>query len=295
GGCAHRPQGRQRHAHDRRAARVPRARRRVADGADAGISPAARRPRRLGARAALAGCAVRCRTARGRTVAGARAERLENRVPRVHGRPSLAAAAELPGDRPEARHLELAMRFYPAPGKLNLFLHVLGRRDDGYHELQTVFRLVDRCDRVGIAVRPDGEVRFSGEFGERNLCVRAASLLKARTGARAGCDLVLEKRLPVGGGMGGGSSDAATVLLVLNREWKLDLAPAALAELGRELGADVPFFLFGRNALGEGSGERLTPLALPPAWYLVLTPQVCVSTREIFNDAALTRHTKRLT
>lgn len=187
------------------------------------------------------------------------------------------------------------MNHYPAPGKLNLLLRVLGRRADGYHELQTVFRLVERADRVGIAVRADGEIRFSGAFGEQNLCVRAARLLKQHTGAAAGCDLALEKRLPVGGGMGGGSSDAATVLLVLNRAWDLALPGEELMRLGTHLGADVPFFLLGRNAVGEGIGERLTPLDLAPAWYLVLTPQVAVSTKEIFADASLTRDSKRLT
>jgi 4-diphosphocytidyl-2-C-methyl-D-erythritol kinase len=184
---------------------------------------------------------------------------------------------------------------YPAPGKLNLFLHILGRRADGYHELQTVFRLVEACDFVGIAVREDGEIRFSGPFGEDDLCVRAARLLKTHTGTRLGCELALEKHLPVGGGMGGGSSDAATVLLVLNRLWRVGLARAALLELGSRIGADVPFFLFGQNALGEGVGERLSALDLPSAWYLVLTPQVEVSTKEIFSDASLTRDSKRLT
>ena len=143
----------------------------------------------------------------------------------------------------------------PAPGKLNLFLHVLGRRADGYHELQTVFRLVDRADRIRIASRADGELHFKGPFGDDNLCLRAARLLKQQTSSRLGADIELEKVLPVGGGMGGGSSDAATVLMVLNALWRLELEPARLAELGRRLGADVPFFLFGENALGEGAGE----------------------------------------
>ena len=185
------------------------------------------------------------------------------------------------------------MTDFPAPGKLNLFLHVLGRRADGYHELQTAFRLVDRADRVGIVPRDDGEVRFTGPFGDENLCLRAARLLKQETGARAGADIALEKTLPVGGGMGGGSSDAATVLLALNRLWKLGLERSRLQEIGAKLGADVPFFLFGRSALGEGIGEKLTPLDVPPAWYLVLTPQVTVSTKEIF-ASALTGQSKRL-
>jgi 4-diphosphocytidyl-2-C-methyl-D-erythritol kinase len=179
----------------------------------------------------------------------------------------------------------MEMTWYPAPGKLNLFLHVLGKRPDGYHELQTLFRLVDRADRVAVSLRKDGEVRFSGTFGEDDLCLKAARLLKDQTGSALGCDLALEKNLPVGGGMGGGSSDAATVLLVLNRLWGLNLDRKKLMEIGLSLGADVPVFLFGKNALGEGVGERLSALALPPAWYLVLTPQVSVSTREIFKNA----------
>jgi len=188
----------------------------------------------------------------------------------------------------------MEVTWYPAPGKLNLFLHVLGRSADGYHELQTVFRLIDRADRVGIAPREDGEIRFRGPFGEDNLCVRAARLLKAQTGVRHGADLALEKSLPVGGGMGGGSSDAATVLIVLNKLWNAHLNKQALMDLGKRLGADVPVFVYGRNALGEGTGERLRALDLPAAWYLVLEPQVPVSTRETFADA-LTHHSKPLT
>jgi 4-diphosphocytidyl-2-C-methyl-D-erythritol kinase len=187
-----------------------------------------------------------------------------------------------------------SLQWFAAPGKLNLFLHVLGRRQDGMHELQTVFRLIDRCDRVGIRARDDVEIRFSGAFGEDNLCVRAARLLQGAAGSARGADIELEKRLPVGGGLGGGSSDAATVLLVLNRFWKLNLKRKELMELGVRLGADVPVFLYGRSALGRGVGERLEALDLGSAWYLVLTPQVPVSTKEIFSDAALTRDTKPL-
>jgi 4-diphosphocytidyl-2-C-methyl-D-erythritol kinase len=186
------------------------------------------------------------------------------------------------------------LTWYPAPGKLNLFLHLLGRREEGeyagYHELQTVFRLIDRCDRVGVASRADGEIRFSGLFGEDNLCVRAARLLQ-RPGK--GCDLALEKVLPVGGGLGGGSSDAATVLVVLNKVWGLGLSREKLLAIALRLGADVPFFVFGRNAVGEGIGERLRRLDLAAAWYLVLTPQVSVSTKETF-ESALTHAAKRL-
>jgi 4-diphosphocytidyl-2-C-methyl-D-erythritol kinase len=185
------------------------------------------------------------------------------------------------------------MKWYPAPAKLNLLLHVLGRRPDGYHELQTVFRFIDRSDQVGIAPRDDGEVVFSGPFGEENLCLRAARLLQAHARTHAGAELRLQKRIPVGAGMGGGSSDAATVLLVLNRVWNAGLGRDALMQLGARLGADVPVFVYGRNALGEGIGERLTAIELPAAWYLVLEPQVSVSTREIF-ASALTWDTKPL-
>lgn len=197
------------------------------------------------------------------------------------------------------------MDWYPAPAKLNLFLHVLGRREDGYHLLQTAFRLIDRADQVGIEVRGDGKIcrvdSTPGVVPETDLCLRAARLLReiasAQIGPSAatlGADLGLDKRLPIGGGLGGGSSDAATVLLVLNRLWGLNLSRAALMQAGLTLGADVPVFVFGLNALGEGVGERLTRLPLPPAWYLVLTPQVSVSTKEIFSSRALTRDTKPL-
>ncbi len=197
------------------------------------------------------------------------------------------------------------MQWYPAPAKLNLFLHVLGRRDDGYHLLQTVFRLIDRSDRVGIEVTGAGAIRrvdeTPGVEPESDLCLRAARLLReaaiARLGpeaARLGVEIGLEKNLPIGGGLGGGSSDAATVLLVLNRLWGVGLAREDLMALGLQLGADVPVFLFGESALGEGVGERLTPLSLAPAWYLVLVPQVSVSTKEIFSSGALTRDTKPL-
>lgn len=183
--------------------------------------------------------------------------------------------------------------WYPAPGKLNLFLHVLERRADGYHDLQTAFRLIDRADRVGVAARDDGKITFEGPFGEDNLCVRAARLLKAEARSTVGCHISLEKNLPVGAGLGGGSSDAATVLLVLNKLWGFGLSRERLLQLALALGADVPFFIYGRNALGEGIGERLRPLDVPPAWYLVVTPQVSVSTRETF-QSALTHRSKRL-
>jgi 4-diphosphocytidyl-2-C-methyl-D-erythritol kinase len=190
------------------------------------------------------------------------------------------------------------MNWFPAPGKLNLLLHVLGRRADGYHELQTVLRLIDRADRVGIAVRADGEIRrhdpLPGVPAEADLCVRAARLLQARARTPLGADLAIDKRLPIGGGLGGGSSDAATTLLVLNRLWNAGLARAELQELAVQLGADVPFFVFGESAVAEGIGERLRPLVLPEAWYVVLVPPRGLSTADVFSDNALTRNTKRL-
>ena len=190
------------------------------------------------------------------------------------------------------------MNWFPAPGKLNLLLHVLGRRADGYHELQTVLRLIDRADRVGIAVRADGRIRrhdpLPGVPEEADLCVQAARLLQAHAKSPLGADLAIDKRLPMGGGLGGGSSDAATTLLVLNRLWNAGLARAELQQLALRLGADVPFFVFGENAVGEGIGERLRPLALPAAWYVVLVPAQPLSTAAVFGDNALTRNTKPL-
>ena len=197
------------------------------------------------------------------------------------------------------------MNWYPAPAKLNLFLHVLGRRPDGYHLLQTVFRLIDRSDQVGIHVRSDGVIRrideTPGVETESDLCLRAAHALReaalaqqGTAGELLGSDIGLDKQLPIGGGLGGGSSDAATVLLVLNKLWGLSFNREELMAIGLSLGADVPMFVFGLTAVGEGVGERLAPLLLPPRWYLVLTPQVSVSTKEIFSSVALTRDTKRL-
>ena len=189
---------------------------------------------------------------------------------------------------------ELAwQRRWPAPAKLNLFLHVVGRRADGYHLLQTAFRLIDLCDSLEFAPRADGEIRLAtplpGVPDGEDLTTRAARLLREAAGLDAGVDIKCEKRIPVGGGLGGGSSDAATTLIALNDLWGAGLKRSELAPLALRLGADVPFFLRGRNAFGEGIGERLTPLDLDPAWYVVITPQVAVSTREIFASPALTR------
>jgi 4-diphosphocytidyl-2-C-methyl-D-erythritol kinase len=187
------------------------------------------------------------------------------------------------------------MQYFPAPAKLNLFLHVVGRRADGYHLLQSVFRLIDAADEVGIVVRDDGVIRrvkpVAGVTEEADLCLRAARLLQARTHSTLGADIDLVKHLPIGGGLGGGSSDAATVLWVLNALWKTGLAQAELQKLGAELGADVPFFLFGEPAFVEGTGERMTPVTIAPAWYLVLVPPVQVATAGIFGAAELKRDT----
>ena len=187
---------------------------------------------------------------------------------------------------------------YPAPAKLNLFLHVLGRRADGYHLIQSVFALVDATDRLRFALRGDGEIRrvsdLPGVPAEADLVVRAARLLQQETGTGQGADIEVDKRLPLGGGVGGGSSDAATTLVVLNRLWGTGLGRPALQALGARLGADVPFFVFGRNAWVEGVGERLSPIDLPEAWYLVLVPPVAVPTGEIFAAPELTRDTEPL-
>ena len=184
---------------------------------------------------------------------------------------------------------------YPAPAKLNLFLHVVGRRDDGYHLLQTAFRLVDHGDSLRFSPRADGEIRLAtplpGVPPDSDLTVRAARLLQAETGCRLGVEIAVDKRLPMGGGLGGGSSDAATVLLALNHLWQLGLPRARLQQIGLTLGADVPVFVGGRNAFAEGVGESLQPLDLPPAWYVVLEPPVAVPTAAIFGAPELKRDT----
>jgi len=189
---------------------------------------------------------------------------------------------------------------WPAPAKLNLFLHVTGRRPDGYHELQTVFQFLDYGDRLWFEPDPGGAVTLQGGPpdlpAERNLVVRAARSLAAHTGCRLGVRIRLDKRLPAGGGLGGGSSDAATTLVALNCYWGLALGIDELAGLGLALGADVPVFVRGRAAWGEGVGERLRPVeVLEEPWYLVLHPAVTVSTAEIFSDPRLTRNAPRIT
>lgn len=187
----------------------------------------------------------------------------------------------------------------PAPAKLNLFLHVLGRRADGYHLLQTVYQLLDWGDQVTLERRTDGRiVRTLGPTGvdpELDLAVRAARLLQAESGTGLGADLAVAKHVPAGAGLGGGSSDAATVLLGLNRLWQLDYSLDRLAQLGLRLGADVPVFVAGHSAFAEGIGERLQPLDLPPRWFVVVWPRVSSSTAEIFQAPELTRNTPALT
>jgi 4-diphosphocytidyl-2-C-methyl-D-erythritol kinase len=186
----------------------------------------------------------------------------------------------------------------PAPAKLNLFLHVTGRRADGYHELQSLMVPIALVDTLDFELRSDGDIRRSGDVigaVERDLCVRAARLLQQESGASFGADIAVEKRIPAGSGMGGGSSDAATTLLALNRLWRLAWPRDRLAALALRLGADVPFFLGRGAALAEGIGERLTPVPWPPRWFAVIHPQVSVSTSEIFAAEDLTRSTKALT
>jgi 4-diphosphocytidyl-2-C-methyl-D-erythritol kinase len=188
---------------------------------------------------------------------------------------------------------------WPAPAKLNLFLHVTGRRPDGYHELQTLFQLLDHGDALRFAPRTDGRIvrrnPLPGVSEQDDLCVRAAHLLRAETGCRDGVEITLDKRLPLGGGLGGGSSDAATVLVALNALWGTGLATAELAGLGARLGADVAVFVHGHTAWGEGIGERLTPLELGERWYLVLVPSCHVATAEIFKAPELTRDSAPIT
>lgn len=183
----------------------------------------------------------------------------------------------------------------PAPAKLNRLLHITGRRADGYHELQTLFQFLDHGDTLHFQRHDEGQVRLTpaidGVAEQDNLIVRAARLLQAETGCRRGVAVTLEKRLPMGGGLGGGSSNAATTLLALNRLWELDLGLERLAALGLRLGADVPVFVHGQAAWAEGIGERLTPVTLDTPWFVVLHPNITVATPRVFGAAQLTRDT----
>jgi 4-diphosphocytidyl-2-C-methyl-D-erythritol kinase len=188
---------------------------------------------------------------------------------------------------------------WPAPAKLNLFLHITGRRADGYHLLQTVFQLLDWGDGIAVRVRDDGRIeRPVGAHGvapEHDLTVRAARALQAATGTSFGADIAIDKQIPQGGGFGGGSSDAATVLLALNRLWDTRLSVAELAQIGLALGADVPVFVHGRSAFAEGVGDILVPLALPPRWFLLVDIGISVPTAELFRAPELTRNTPSAT
>lgn len=182
---------------------------------------------------------------------------------------------------------------WPAPAKLNLFLHVLRRRDDGYHDLQSIFQFLDLHDSITLTLRPDGRVRRVSTNAsvpeDDDLAVRAARLLKEEAGTALGAEISVEKRIPLGAGLGGGSSDAATTLLALNKIWNLGLGRSRLAALGLRLGADVPVFVHGHAAWAEGVGERLQPVELETPWYLVINPGCSVSTGTVFSHPALTR------
>lgn len=185
---------------------------------------------------------------------------------------------------------------WPAPAKLNLFLHITGRRADGYHELQTLFQFLDYGDQLKFTLREDGQIRRVDGPEQldpaEDLCVRAAQSLQRAAGCHHGADIYLQKRLPLGAGLGGGSSDAATTLVALNQLWGVGWSAERLAELGLTLGADVPVFVHGLAAWAEGVGEQLTPVAtgqLDEPWYLVITPDCHVSTAEVFNAPGLTR------
>jgi 4-diphosphocytidyl-2-C-methyl-D-erythritol kinase len=197
-------------------------------------------------------------------------------------------------------------RWWPAPAKLNLCLHVTARRADGYHELQTIFQLISLADQLSFDLRDDHRIvrldyegaaadALSGVGEDQDLCVRAARALQLRTGVTAGATIRIRKNIPVGGGLGGGSSDAATTLVVLNALWQGGLSTDELAEIGMALGADVPVFVRGFSGLGEGVGERLTPLELPNSWFLVIHPGVSIPTRDVFQAPELTRNSPVLT
>ncbi len=207
------------------------------------------------------------------------------------GEALMASFAQTPGDG--------GWTTWPAPAKLNLFLHIVGRRADGYHLLQTAFHLLDWGDEVRLRIRDDGEIRrvdpLPDVVDDADLGVRAARALREATGSRLGADIAIDKHIPIGGGLGGGSSDAATVLVALNALWDTGLDEDALAGIALGLGADVPLFVRGVSAWAEGIGERLTPLALPESWYVVVDPGVAVRTRDLFQVPELTRNSPRLT
>jgi len=181
-----------------------------------------------------------------------------------------------------------------APAKINLFLHITGQRADGYHLLQTAFRLLDFYDTIHLKPTSSNTIKrvnsLPGVPEAEDLCIRAATMLQAYTNCSMGVEIALEKKIPIGGGLGGGSSDAATVLLALNQLWHLKLSRAELLSLGLKLGADVPFFIYGKNAWAEGIGDQLQSISLNDAYYVVLTPEVHVSTQQVFANKQLTKN-----
>jgi 4-diphosphocytidyl-2-C-methyl-D-erythritol kinase len=191
---------------------------------------------------------------------------------------------------------------YLAPAKINLFLHITGRREDGYHTLQSIFLLLDYYDKIQLTITSDGQIKRTNVINEvpeaQDLCVRAAKALQEATHCKLGVDITLEKNIPMGGGLGGGSSDAATILLALNQLWQLNLSRIQLMQIGLKLGADIPFFIFGETAWAEGIGEQLSAVNLPKSfedqYFVVITPQIHVSTPQIFSNTRLTRDTKPL-
>ncbi len=186
-----------------------------------------------------------------------------------------------------------------APAKINLFLHVTGRRSDGYHTLQTVYQFINLCDVLQFSVREDNDVQLKTAFDEvpveDNLVVKAARALQAHSGTRSGADITLTKTIPTGGGLGGGSSDAATTLVALNEFWRLGLSIKELAEIGVSVSADVPVFVYGQASWAEGIGDKLTPVAPVEPWYIVVCPNVQISTAALFNLPELTRNTSPIT
>ena len=202
----------------------------------------------------------------------------------------LAAAAD-----GEAAPVSAEAFVWPAPAKLNLFLHVTGRRDDGYHELQTAFQFVGLCDEIELSVRADDRIERDGSLpgvaARDDLTVRAALALRTASGVGHGATIRVRKRIPMGGGLGGGSSDAATVLVALNALWGIDWPPGRLAEIGLALGADVPVFVHGHAAWAEGVGERLALLAPLEQWFVLLRPECAIATAAVFGDPRLTRNT----
>tara|TARA_B110000977_G_scaffold193577_1_gene268743 strand:+ start:2978 stop:3826 length:849 start_codon:yes stop_codon:yes gene_type:complete len=187
----------------------------------------------------------------------------------------------------------------PAPAKLNLFLHIIGRRPDSYHELQTVFQLLDYGDELQFELTNDSIISLIDNLNDvatiDNLVYRAAAVLQQHTNSNYGVTIKLHKNLPPGSGLGGGSSDAATTLLALNKLWQCGLSVSELAAIGLILGADIPVFIHGRTAWAEGIGEKLTPIVIPPKWYLVIHPQIMVSTAAIFSHKNLTRNSQAIT